>query len=322
VNLIVDDWRLRLLAIGLAALMLGAVAFSQNPPTTGSLAVQVSYTLPPNLVLLNPPSKTTINYSGLADAIKNVNTTNTVAFVDATQAQPGSIARLAVRVTTIGNVTVQTPAPIVVNVDTLQSKELPVQVVARAAPGWSLGKHDAICPGGQPNPCVVHFLGPASWETNLTASVTIPGVLAATNSESSNWPIQLQNSNGAVDLTTCRTQPCASLDVNSVGVRLEASPGSTSSTVALVIGPPTHKPAAGYRVTDVEITPGSVVITGDAVTLGRIRNITLPSVDLTGKTSDYTAQVQIAYPAGTEGPIGSAAVKYSISRDPSVSPSP
>jgi len=65
-----------------------------------------------------------------------------------------------------------------------------------------------------------------------------------------------------------------------------------------------------------------VVIAGDAVTLGRIRNITLPSVDLTGKTSDYTAQVQIAYPAGTEGPIGSAAVKYSISRDPSVSPSP
>jgi len=91
----------------------------------------VSYTLPPNLVLLIP-SKTTINYSGLADAIKNVNTTNTVALCRRHAAQPGSIARLAVRVTTIGNVTVQTPAPIVVNVDTLQSKELPVQVVARA----------------------------------------------------------------------------------------------------------------------------------------------------------------------------------------------
>ena len=33
-NLITDDWRLKLLAVGLALLMLGAVAFSQNPPTT------------------------------------------------------------------------------------------------------------------------------------------------------------------------------------------------------------------------------------------------------------------------------------------------
>ena len=31
-NLITEDWRLKLLAFGLAVLMLGAVAFSQNPP--------------------------------------------------------------------------------------------------------------------------------------------------------------------------------------------------------------------------------------------------------------------------------------------------
>ena len=325
-NLITDDWRLKLMAVGLAILMLGAVAFSQNPPTTGTLALQLNYAVDKSLILLNPPSRTTITYSGLADVIKNVNATNTVAFVDASHAQPGTVARLAVRVTTIKDVTVQTPAPIVVNVDALQSKELPVQVNARAAPGWSLGKHDAVCPGGQPNPCVVHFLGPATWETNMTASITIPGLVSATDSVSSNWPVQLQNSIGSVDLNPCRTQPCASLDVSAVGVHIEASPGSTSSTVALVIGPPAHKPATGYRITDVTVTPNTVVITGDAATLGRIRNITLPSVDLTGKTSDYTVQVQFAYPEGTSGPngasVGTATVKYSISRDPSASPGP
>jgi YbbR domain-containing protein len=257
----------------------------------------------------------------LADAIKNVNTTNTVANVDATHAAPGNGVRLTVRVTTIGNVTVQSPAPIVVNVDTLQTKELSVQVNARAAPGWTLGTRDATCPPKN-IPCFVHFTGPTSWETNLTASVTIPGLLSATNSNSSNWPVQLQNSNGAVDLGTCRTQPCAFLDLNSVGVHLEASQGSTSSTVALLIGPPTHKPAAGYRITDVTITPNTVVISGDAAAIGRVRNITLPSVDLTGKTSDYTFQDQITYPDGTSGPVGSATVKYSISPDPSVSPGP
>jgi YbbR domain-containing protein len=320
VNLITEDWRLKLLALGLAVLMLGAVAFSQNPPTTGNLSVPLNYNTSPSLVLINPPSKTNVTYSGLADAIKNVNATNTFATVDASRAQPGSAVRLPVIVTTIPGVTVQSPAPIVVNVEALQTKDLPVQVNARAAPGWTLGKHDAVCPGSQPTPCIVHFVGPASWETNLTAFITIPGLLSATNSASSNWPVQLQNSNGAVDLTTCHTQPCASLDINSVGVYLEASPGLTSNTVALVIAPPSHKPAAGYRITDVTITPNTVVISGDAATLGRIRSISLPVVDLTGKTSDSTFQVQIPYPDGTTGSVATATVKYSISPDPSVSP--
>jgi hypothetical protein len=322
VNLITDDWRLKLLAVGLAVLMLGAVAFSQNPPTVGNLKVPVHYTTPPNLILVNPPTSISVSYSGLAETIKNVNTDNTFATVDATHANPGTAVTLAVKVTTISGVSVQNVPPIVVNVDMLKSKDLAVQVVAHTAPGWSLGRHDAICPGSQPTPCIVHFLGPVSWETNLIASITIPGAIAANESNSSNWRIQLQNSNGYLDLATCRTQPCASLDITDVGVHLEASPGSTSSTVALVIGPPSHRPATGYRITDVTITPLTVVISGDAATLGRIRNIVLLSVDLSGKTSDATFQVVIPYPEGTSGPVNTATVKYSISADPNVSPPP
>ena len=103
---------------------------------------------------------------------------------------------------------------------------------------------------------------------------------------------------------------------------MEASPGSTSSTVALVIGQPSHKAAAGYRITDITISPNTVVISGDAATLGRIRNIVLLSVDLSGRTSDTTFQLQIPYPEGTSGPASTATVKYSISPDPSVSPPP
>jgi hypothetical protein len=321
-NLITEDWRLKLLAAGLAVLMLGAVAFLQNPPTINNLTVQVNYITDKSQVLINPPSKVNITYSGLADIITKVNASNTFATADASHAQPGSAVRLPVRVTTILNVNVQPVAPIVVAVESLQTKELPVQVIARAAPGWTLGKHDAVCPGGLPNPCAVHFTGPASWETNLTASVTIPGQLSASNSDSSNWPIQLQNSNGVVDVTTCHTTPCATLDVMFVGVHLEASPGSTSNTVALVINAPSHKPAPGYRVTEVTITPNTVVITGDAATLARIRNVSLPVVDLTGRTTSATFQVQITYPDGTTGPITTATVRYSISPDPAVSPSP
>ena len=34
---IAENWRLKLLAVGLSALMLAAVAFSQNPPTIKSI---------------------------------------------------------------------------------------------------------------------------------------------------------------------------------------------------------------------------------------------------------------------------------------------
>ena len=43
ITLITNEWRLKLLAFLLAVLMLGAVAFSQNPPTTRSLSVPLDY---------------------------------------------------------------------------------------------------------------------------------------------------------------------------------------------------------------------------------------------------------------------------------------
>ena len=54
-GLITDSWRLKLLAVGLAVLMLGAVAFSQNPPTTKSLTVSLNYTVPPNIIPKGKP---------------------------------------------------------------------------------------------------------------------------------------------------------------------------------------------------------------------------------------------------------------------------
>jgi YbbR domain-containing protein len=315
-NLITDDWRLKLLAVGLAALMLGAVAFSQNPPTTNSKTVGLSYQLAPNLVLINPPATTTVTYTGLADVISRVTPSNLTATVDAPTRAGAAVKLKVTAISTILNVSVQNPAPIVVTVDTFVAKDLPVSVIARAAPGWSVTK-------AVPNPAVVHFTGPASWETNLTATVVFPGTVSVTGPiDSPNQPLQLQNSNGVLDLTVSRTLPVASLDVNAVSIHIEAAAGSTSSTVPLVDAPPSHGPPAGYRITAISISPNTVVITGDPVVLGRIPRIVLPPVDLSRSTSDATFQVAIPYPDGTSGSRPNAAVTYSISANPNVSASP
>lgn len=325
-RIITDDWRLKLLAVGLAILMLGAVAFSQNPPTTGSQTVALTYVNPPpNVILLNPPSSTTVRYAGVADQVSNANKCAScfTATVDLTHARPGANVQLNVIAhSTIppSDLNVQNPPPITVTIDQYaQNKELTVQVSAHAAPGWSISKTAASCPN---TPCVVHFSGPASWLKNMSATVTYPSAVNVGSIDSPNQPILLSNINGQVDLNTCRTDPCATLDTLTASIHIEAVPGSNSSTVVLLDSPPSHPPANGYRITAVTITPNTVTITGDPTIIGRIRSITLPAVDLTGKTGDYGPSVNIPYPDGVSGSVATATVKYSISPNPSVSPSP
>lgn len=323
-NLITNDWRLKLLALGLAVLMLGAVAFSQNPPTFKTLSVNVVYTnVPPNLILINPPSKTPVTITGLADLLPSITSNNMTANVDASHATAGSAVRLNVIASaTVRGVSVQNPPPIVVNIDNRQEKDLPVTVSYRAAPGWSVSEAVALCQ--RSDPCLVRFNGPSSWENNLIASVTISGVVNYTGGTLPNLPIELQNSNGALDLNspTAFTVPLTTIDPRSVSVRVKATAGSTSTTVALVDSAPTHPPPPCYRVIGVTTTPGLATITGDPVTLGRIQRIVLPGVDLSGHTSDWTVQIAVPYPAGVTGDVANASVKYSIGQNPNASPCP
>jgi len=320
ITLITNEWRLKLLAFALAVLMLGAVAFSQNPPTTRSITVGLNYVVEDGLILINPPLKTTVVYSGLADVIARVDSSNLVATVNATNVDPGPAVKLNINVqATDRRVAVAQPAPIVVNIDALQVKELPVQVGVRAASGWSVTKAIARCPGSPtPDPCKARFSGPASWENNLTATATLPGLVNVNTVDSPNQKIQLGNSSGALDLATVPTRPIAFLDVTSVNLHVEATPGVTSSTVPLVDAQPSHGPAPGYRITGVTITPLTTVITGDQTALTRLRFITLPAIDLSGATSDFTTSVPVNYPGGVTGSVENATIKYTIARNPNV----
>lgn len=324
-GLITQEWRLKLLAIGLAVLMLGVVAFATYQPTTRSLTVGLNYVVTsPNIILMNPPAKTNVTYSGLADVIQNVNTSNLLATVDTTGAGPGTAVKLNVTARSLlgSQVSVQNPPPIAVNIDTRQIVQIPVQVNARAATGWNLDptKTLATCPGAKDsNPCQVQFDGPVSWEAGLKAAATVPGPVVGTN-DLLNQPVQLQPS-GNVDLTQ-RTVPVVHVDVTSVDIHIEAVAGATTASVPLLDASPSHAPPQGYRVTGVTITPQFVNITGDPAVLVRVHNIVLPAVDLSRSTSDATFTVPINYPSGVIGDLQVATVKYSISANPNVSPSP
>lgn len=318
IHWITDDWRLKVLALVLAVLMLGAVAFAQNPATTNTLAIPLTVQYANNnIVVINPPGKVNVTFYGGSDVIKNATVDNFKATVDTTHATPGPAVKLNISVTPTIPVNIQPPAPIIVHIDTIKAVDLPVQVIAHGASGWAVTASTA-------NPATVHFTGPSSWTDHLTAAVVIPAAISSSQAAFLNQPISLQNSSGALSLIPCSTVPCASIDSSSASVTVTAQTGSTSSTVPLIDAPPAQGPPAGYRITAVSISPSTINITGDPAVLAKIQRITLPALDLSNSTSTTKFSVNIPLPDGVSliGPTSQATITYTIQKNPNVSPSP
>lgn len=316
---ITDDWRLKLLALGLAVLMLGAVAFSQNPPTSVTMKVGIIYSVPPGLILINPPKQTTVTVQGLADLVSAANAGNTAATADVSKAASTgpSVKVNLVGKSVINGLSVQA-TPIALNIDTRSVVQL--AVAARfprgAALGWQITKQEAQC-AGPPPPCTVTFDGPASWQENLKAYADYPLPAAGSSNELPSVPVVLEQNGTPLDLTTY-TVPKVGLNINTVTIHVEAKSGTTSRQVTLIDAPPSNPPPTCYRVTNIAIDPSTIVISGPSDAVPNITTITLPAVDLSQHTSDFTFRIAIpALPAGVTGTATTARVTYSISKNPS-----
>lgn len=319
---ITDDWRLKLLAAGLAVLMLGAVAFSQNPPTSIPLKVGIIYTVPPGLILINPPKQTTVTVQGLADLVSAANSVNTVATADVSKAASTgpSVKVNLVGKSVINGLSVQA-TPISLNIDTRSVVQL--AVVARtprgAALGWQITKQEAQC-AGPPPPCTVTFDGPASWQENLKAYADYPVPVAGSPNDLPSVPVVWEQNGTPIDLTIY-TVPKVGLNINTVTIHVEAKSGTTSRQVTLIDAPPSNLPPTCYRVTNIAIDPSSIVISGPSDAVPNITTITLPAVDLSQHTSDSTFRIAIpALPTGVTATAATARVTYSISKNPSCAP--
>jgi YbbR domain-containing protein len=325
-TLITSEWRLKLLALGLAVLMLGAVAFSQNPPTYKDLTVQITY---PNVapdspvVLLNPPTTVKVRVTAFADVLQNVTPLSVAATFDLSKAAAGPDQHMNLSVKSVlTGVTVQNPVvPYVLNIDKRVPVKLDVHVrTPRITSGWVVTKSEARCPGAASGTaCQVLFTGPSSYETNLQAFVDYTIPVEQNSYDVPNLPVVLEQNGQRLDLGRY-TVPFMTLDPLNVNVHIDAATVTSSRQVTLINAQPARGPAPGYRITNVTVNPVTVVITGRPDALARVTTITLPQIDLNGRTSDYTVQVAIPYPDGTDGPVRNARVTYSIAPIPSASP--
>jgi YbbR domain-containing protein len=324
-NWVTENWRLKLLALGLSVLMLGAVAFAQNPSTSKTFQVSIAYTVPAALIVINPPTRTTVTVTGLADSIRQVSATCScvVATVDLTKANPGPnvSVNLSVKSLPSGTQVANPTVPIALNIDRLIKVSLTVQPrVPRVSQGWQVTKSEALCPS---TPCTVTFTGPSTWETGLAAYAVFPIPVENTSQEVPTQPVELIQNNAALDLTVPTVPVGAThLDPSTVTIHVEAKTGTSTRQVVLIVSAPSHGPPAGYSVKNITLVPIAVVISGPPAVLAKITTLKLPAVDLSGHTSDVTFTVTIPYPSGVTWSVATARVTYSISPDPNVQPSP
>ena len=139
---VVSHWRLKLLALVLAIGLLGAVAFSENPPEYVTVSEKVEYVFPPdnpssNLVLTNPKTSVDVQAFGLRDAIDKYGSNAAGVSVDLTNAHPGR------NQTFHGHPKSAPPGlnfrsmdiPVTLNIEELKSEELTVDVRTSTASG-------------------------------------------------------------------------------------------------------------------------------------------------------------------------------------------
>jgi YbbR domain-containing protein len=328
VSWITDDFRLKLLAVGLAVLMLGAVAFSQNPPTTKTLTRTIDYVVPEGKAVLNPPSRATLTVTGLADTISTVTPNSVAVTIDLSNVAPGSSVKVTpVAKSLVPGVTISNPpAPIALFIDQMLKVHLPVTVrTPRQTPGWLVTKAQALCPTPPSTPCSVMFIGPASIETNLSAYADFTAPVLAATYDTPNVQVTLEQNGKPIDQAKLANTviPQPSLDPNFVSIHIEAKATTASGQVVLVDSPPSSPPPTCYRITGISIDPAIVIVSGPPQTVNNMTTITLPAIDLSHDTSSTTVKVTIPYPDGVSSGNTTALVTYSISKNPNcASPSP
>ena len=300
----IHNWPLKLAAIGLATLMYGGLAVSQNTQVfPGVIPVRVVNQPDRTVILTRPEPVTQVRYFAPSGVL--VGTSTFSATVDLSGMTPaGAAVSVRIEVTSVdGRVRVlgYEPAFASIQLDSLISVVVPVKVEHGTVPdGLTLGDTKVDPPG-------VVITGPKS---------VVDQVVAA------RADVQIQP--GGIDVD----QDVKLVPVDALGNAV--SPVDVTPATARVVIPvfsdrqtrtlPVNAilagtPAAGFEIASVTVQPLAVAVAGDADQLTQLVRVDTAPVQLTGISSDLTTSVELALPTGIV-PVGDSVVVVTIKLRP------
>jgi YbbR domain-containing protein len=305
--------RLKLLAIAFAVALWSVVAYAQNPTQIRTYHIPIDHpTLPAGLVVVGDVPQV---------AVSVVGTANDLAHFDKSMLHAtGNFVNVKVGANRVP-ISVQNSDPNV-NIDAPNSVQVTVDELASVSEAVSIERIHALLPGFHEQtsattvtPASVKVDGPKSQLTGIQAVVQVD--LASVTAAGFNTPIPvvIRDANKVV-LTKSITVTPPQVTVKMV---IQADAITVAKPVGFTL---TGQPAAGYRVTNVQIAPLEVQATGLQNVLTAINLLATDPVDVSGAKGDVVKTVTIRPPAGVDVNQKTAQVHVFISPAPGVSASP
>lgn len=302
---VLHNWPLKLAAVVLASLLYGGLVLSQTTqPFTDPLPIRIENAPADVIVLSNLGSVTRINYVAPPDLGLRIDSATFDAWVDLGSVVPaGEPISVNVRVDAVDDriqVLDFEPREILLTVDRLGSKEVPIEAVLQPLPSGL----DA---------------GTPTLELD-TATVTGPQSVVATIVK-----VQAEVSIDATGVDVNELVPLIPIDdlgdPLGSGERIEVEPAvvrvrmpvfTDRRTKSLPVTPViTGTPAAGFEVASVTVDPLVVNVEGDANDLAGLERLDTAPVVVTGASSQVVQEVGLVLPPGVQG-FGSGTVEVTV----------
>jgi YbbR domain-containing protein len=185
-----------------------------------------------------------------------------------------------VGVTPFGRVVEVIPAAIDIFVDSLDSRNLQVDVEFTGEADGFIYKQTRV----NPSPIVVS--GPASLVEKVVSAKAICDVNGADSSRTFAEPFEILDRNGDAvsDLT---------LSTSTVSIYVDVTPYRLINIYDGVEAVTAGEPAEGYIITDIDIQPSQLSVLGDSELLDAIEYLTINPVDVSGLTATKSVEAAV-----------------------------
>jgi YbbR domain-containing protein len=302
---LVHNWPLKLGAVGLACLMYGGLALSQNTQTyPGDIQVTL-VNEPKDTVILSsaPQSVTLVRY--FAPSGVPVQNSSFLATIDLAGLDKPGIVSVRIDVTSPDpriRVLGYEPNYVSLQLDTLQTRaDIPVVVVHGGVPdGLTLGT-PAV------DPPTVTVAGAASIVSQV-AAVRADVIIQSTG-------IDVDQDVRLVAVDTLGN-PLRPIEVTPASARVTIPVFSDRQSRTLPVNAViTGTPAAGFEIGTVTVTPQVALVAGDADQLAQLTRLDTDPIPMTGVSANETVQVKLALPTGVVA-VGDDAVSVTIEINP------
>ena len=302
--------RIKLLALGFAIALWSVVAYTQNPTQSARYQLAVDPPkLPAGLVIVGDIPQVLVTVTATADNLRQFDRKSLHATADFSGAKVGT-DRVPVRITNPDpNVQVEAPTSLIVPVDELASTTTVVAI--DRVHSLPAGFHEQTA-STTVTPASVKIDGPRSQLVGIQAVVRIEldGLLG---------PFDLPY---AVVVLDAKKKVLKSVTVTPAAVSVKMTIQADAVTETKPIGwTLTGQPAAGYRVTNVTLSPLQDNATGLLNALALISLLSTDPVDVTNATSDIVRVITVRPPAGVEVSQKTVQIHVYISKSAQVQPS-